>query len=222
MSTATNKQGLLRALARFKEFLEVLEGTQGVTTKVRGRISSMRKALPGLSLFGWLNQDMITAMAYPMEQAKRFMPAAEVEQAQADLRAIDTGIAPQVESVKTERRMPYIIPHDCTCGRLDDRHDITCKVVQQPNGRPLAPTLNLRRLFDNVEHPAHYGGADNPYEAIKVIEAWSLGFCLGNCLKYISRAGRKDAAKELEDLKKARWYLDREISSRSPKQPQKP
>ena len=35
-----------------------------------------------------------------------------------------------------------------------------------------------------VEHPAHYGGADNPYEAIKVIEAWGLGFCLGNTIKY--------------------------------------
>lgn len=63
-----------------------------------------------------------------------------------------------------------------------------------------------------VDHPAHYGGADNPYEAIKVIEAWDLGFCLGNAVKYISRAGKKDAAKEVEDLKKARWYLDREIS----------
>jgi hypothetical protein len=60
-----------------------------------------------------------------------------------------------------------------------------------------------------VDHPAHYGGADNPYEAIKVIEAWGLGFCLGNTVKYISRAGRKGDA--VEDLKKARWYLDREI-----------
>lgn len=63
-----------------------------------------------------------------------------------------------------------------------------------------------------VNHPAHYGGADNPYEAIKVIEAWGLGFCLGNALKYIARAGKKDAARELEDLRKARWYLDRHIT----------
>lgn len=62
-----------------------------------------------------------------------------------------------------------------------------------------------------VHHPAHYGGADNPYEAIKVIEAWGLGFCLGNTLKYLARAGRKAGADVLEDLKKARWYLDREI-----------
>lgn len=62
-----------------------------------------------------------------------------------------------------------------------------------------------------VDHPDHYGGAANPYEAIKVIEAWDLGFCLGNTVKYISRAGRKDATKLIEDLEKARWYLDREI-----------
>jgi hypothetical protein len=63
---------------------------------------------------------------------------------------------------------------------------------------------------EKVNHPAHYGGADNPYEAIKVIEAWSLGFNLGNTIKYISRAGKK--GDRLEDLKKARWYLDRAIS----------
>lgn len=63
-----------------------------------------------------------------------------------------------------------------------------------------------------VDHPAHYGGANNPYEAIKVIEAWGLGFNLGNAVKYISRAGKKDDP-VLQDLKKARWYLDREISN---------
>jgi hypothetical protein len=58
-----------------------------------------------------------------------------------------------------------------------------------------------------VNHPSHYGGKDNPYEAIKVIDAWDLGFCLGNTVKYISRAGKKNKEKELEDLEKALWYL---------------
>lgn len=62
----------------------------------------------------------------------------------------------------------------------------------------------------NVNHPAHYGG-DTTYEAIKVIEAWELGFHLGNTVKYISRAGKKEPSRELEDLEKARWYLDRRI-----------
>ena len=60
-----------------------------------------------------------------------------------------------------------------------------------------------------VNHPKHYGGKDNPYEAIKVIEAWDLGFCLGNTVKYISRAGKKDDT--IQELEKALWYLKREI-----------
>ena len=68
-----------------------------------------------------------------------------------------------------------------------------------------------RRLKEAIDHPSHYGGADNPYEAIKVIEAWDLGFNLGNAVKYMSRAGKKDPMKRLEDLQKARWYLEREI-----------
>ena len=62
-----------------------------------------------------------------------------------------------------------------------------------------------------VDHPSHYGGADNPYEAIKVIKAWNLGFCLGNTVKYISRAGKKDPKKRIEDLRKALWYLQQQI-----------
>lgn len=65
----------------------------------------------------------------------------------------------------------------------------------------------------NVNHPAHYGGADDPFEAIKVIRAWKLGFCLGNAAKYIRRAGRKHGVPALEDLKKALWYIQDEITS---------
>lgn len=60
-----------------------------------------------------------------------------------------------------------------------------------------------------IDHPKHYGGRDNPYETIKVIEAWGLGFNLGNVVKYISRAGKKDFL--IQDLEKAKWYLEREI-----------
>ncbi len=62
-----------------------------------------------------------------------------------------------------------------------------------------------------VNHPQHYGGKDNKYEAIKVIDTWGLGFSLGNTVKYISRAGKKNPEKELEDLKKALWYLNHHI-----------
>jgi hypothetical protein len=65
---------------------------------------------------------------------------------------------------------------------------------------------------ENVDHPLHYGG-DTPYEAIKVIEAWELGFCLGNAVKCISRADKKGC--RLEDLRKAAWYLNREIEKQA-------
>jgi len=64
-----------------------------------------------------------------------------------------------------------------------------------------------------VNHPVHYGGENNLYEAIKVIEAWELDFHLGNTVKYISRAGKKGTDKELQDLKKALWYLQRKIEN---------
>ena len=66
---------------------------------------------------------------------------------------------------------------------------------------------------EQVNHPQHYGGEDNPYEAIKVIEAWDLDFHLGNTVKYISRAGKKGTDKELQDLNKALWYLKRKIEN---------
>jgi DNA-binding transcriptional MerR regulator len=64
---------------------------------------------------------------------------------------------------------------------------------------------------EHVNHPQHYGGSENIYEAIKVIDAWDLGFSLGNTIKYISRAGKKGKNKELEDLQKASWYLQHHI-----------
>jgi hypothetical protein len=66
--------------------------------------------------------------------------------------------------------------------------------------------------FDPVNRPKHY--ADRGIEVIDYIEdcGWGLAFCLGNAVKYISRAGRKDPEKLVEDLEKARWYLDRAIA----------
>jgi hypothetical protein len=74
--------------------------------------------------------------------------------------------------------------------------------------------MNLNKKMENkeqVNHPNHYGGETNIYEAIKVIDAWNLGFSLGNTVKYISRAGKKDPDKEIQDLEKAAWYLQHHI-----------
>lgn len=77
--------------------------------------------------------------------------------------------------------------------------------------------LNETKLpsIDMVKHPEHYGGEDNPYEVIKVCEAWGLDkdAYLFNVAKYIARAGKKDPTKELEDLKKAVFYLERRIKT---------
>lgn len=62
-----------------------------------------------------------------------------------------------------------------------------------------------------VNHPQHYGGKDNPFEPIKIIEGLNLDFHTGNALKYMLRAGKKDPSKEVEDLEKAIWYLKRKI-----------
>jgi hypothetical protein len=64
-----------------------------------------------------------------------------------------------------------------------------------------------------VSHPSHYGGADNTYEAIKIIEAMGIGkeFCIANIIKYSVRAGKKTIDKdplsaEIEDFEKVEWY----------------
>ena len=62
---------------------------------------------------------------------------------------------------------------------------------------------------DNVNHPSHY--TYGKIEVIDAIEAWGLNFHRGNAVKYIARAGKKNPAKEVEDLKKAAWYINREI-----------
>lgn len=63
-------------------------------------------------------------------------------------------------------------------------------------------------MIDVVNHPPHYK-SDSGIESIDVIESFNLNFCLGNTIKYVLRHQKK--GKPLEDLKKARWYLDREI-----------
>ena len=62
---------------------------------------------------------------------------------------------------------------------------------------------------DVVNRPSHY--TDGKIEVIDFIEDKNLGFCLGNAVKYIARAGKKDPTKEVEDLKKAEWYIKRRI-----------
>lgn len=92
------------------------------------------------------------------------------------------------------------------CGRLAApiTNGLCAICFQGVNGPP--------KTVDAVNHPPHY--THGKIEPIDAIEDWKLGFCLGNVVKYIARSYHK--GNTLEDLKKARWYLDREIASLSP------
>ena len=69
-----------------------------------------------------------------------------------------------------------------------------------------APTIK----YDSVNHPAHYCEG-RKYEPWDVILDWKLDYLTGTAVKYLSRAGRKDPTKEIEDLNKAKAYIDKRI-----------
>ena len=79
---------------------------------------------------------------------------------------------------------------------------------------PGSNTLESMRA-EQVNHPSHYGGGDNPYEVIKVAEAWGFDedAYLFQVLKYTARAGKKSEDTELQDLEKAEFYLKRKIAN---------
>jgi hypothetical protein len=78
---------------------------------------------------------------------------------------------------------------------------------------PKWTTINTPTEQPSAIRPEHYGGADSTYEVFKVLEAWGLDkdFYLGNVIKYVARAGKKNSAKYKEDLQKALVYLQRRI-----------
>lgn len=122
---------------------------------------------------------------------------------------------------------PYYIPYSsiCSCNPMNGGSGVCgCTIggTMVPNPKrdiiPIyiqttATTITHTQPKEQVDHPSHYGGKENQYEAIKVIDAWDLGFSLGNTVKYISRAGKKDPTKEIEDLKKALFYLEHHIKT---------
>ena len=125
-------------------------------------------------------------------------------------------LAKQLDGVPTELRAVFV----AKLRALADYHE---SGGRDSNSPPLAGVEawqlgRARDRADLINHPSHYtaGGV----EAIAVIEAWQLGFALGNALKYIARAGRK--GDRLEDLRKARWYLEREIANEEAKRDVKP
>ena len=114
----------------------------------------------------------------------------------------------------------YMAALRLTPGRLYERPNNPppppIKLSANETLKRLATNENLKRLqkvsnqCDDINHPSHYTQGD--IEVIDYIEDKKLGYRLGNVVKYVSRAGHKDDA--IKDLKKARWYLNREIAKR--------
>lgn len=108
-----------------------------------------------------------------------------------------------------------VMPTRCTrtrgCGLRDCPAWVSLNCPAHPN--PAAAATGAPK--EAVNHPGHYGGADNPYEVIKVLKAWGLedDAILWNVIKYVARAGKKDPAKHVEDLEKALFYLDYRIKT---------
>jgi hypothetical protein len=128
----------------------------------------------------------------------------------------------QQEAVEAEAELLGLEPMDSNPEKFPHEHNLRYPCT--PDCNAYYPTVLAEkqaevarleeqdRATDPVNHPSHYGGADNPYEVIKVAEAWEFDkdAYLFNVLKYIARPGK---GKYLEDLKKARFYLDRKIQN---------
>lgn len=91
-------------------------------------------------------------------------------------------------------------------GMVEEGRLKVCEHCGAVDGTPHEPGC-----LAHVDHPEHYGGADDPYEVIKVLKAWLTpeelrGFCKGNAIKYLARAGKKPGQPSKRDEAKAEWY----------------
>lgn len=89
----------------------------------------------------------------------------------------------------------------------ESRPEQGIKLITEPRWE--GKEVHIESPYDVVNKPIHYHFSE--FEPIKVIQAWDLSFALGNVVKYIARAGRKDSSKLIEDLEKAKKYLEFEI-----------
>ena len=116
---------------------------------------------------------------------------------------------------------PYVEQgEDCVLAKDADGnlYDIDISFAYRDNGDVRVLQLGWDMIYgkvqltkdDPVNHPSHY--TDGKIEVADFIIDKKLNFCLGNAIKYISRAGKKDPTKKIEDLQKAIWYINREIT----------
>ena len=145
---------------------------------------------------GWTNADHGAVMPWPEDP--RLAPAPEGSTPEAP-----TGKKPEVRG----QRVVISPIYDET--NADEGWTVTAfQFTPETPVLPDAAVWPKAPEYDPVHKPAHY---DFGIEPMAAIFSWELNFARGCAVKYIARAGRKDASKELEALKKAREYLDREI-----------
>lgn len=91
----------------------------------------------------------------------------------------------------------------------DSKYDVPMAVGKGGVNQDLTSEKGTSLLGDAI-NPDHYQSDPSGVQCIEISENWS--FCLGNALKYMWRSGKKDSSKNIEDLQKAIWYIEREIS----------
>jgi hypothetical protein len=97
---------------------------------------------------------------------------------------------------------------------LEQQYEKVICSKKEISGSPVDVSGRIIIVNDSTR-PNHYGGKDSVYEVFNVLEAWGIDkdFYLGNVIKYVARAGKKNKSKEKEDLQKALVYLQRRIDS---------
>lgn len=95
---------------------------------------------------------------------------------------------------------------------IEDIKNEVDRIVELFNKKPELTSISSNvssNVSPTLSRPAHYGGEDNPFEAIKIIHHYNLNFNLGNIIKYTLRCGKKDEA--IKELEKIKQYADFEI-----------
>ena len=111
--------------------------------------------------------------------------------------------------VDNKGRIVSMKANEYTTAEISDVLGVSTNTVSKLTSPQISQALDY--MDDPVNHPSHY--TQGKIECIDFIQDKKLNFCRGNAVKYIVRAGLKDPAKEVEDLQKAIFYINREIKA---------
>lgn len=144
------------------------------------------------------------------EQAGKGRPAVNCPTCRTELSKLKKNVSPKDKESKKVDEVPPVISKTETTESYINAKSVEDLYVSNDDVKDLSATTDKKQnlLSNAVDHPSHYNRGK--IEVIDFIEDQGLSFHLGNVIKYIARAGSK--GNKLEDLKKARWYLDRYIN----------